>query len=162
VIFLRYVYVLALAAWLGGMIVIATIAAPSAFAVMQARDGDAGRPVAGAVVGDVLRRFNLVAYGAGTAMIATLVGMALLGPRPRPYAPRLLVIGTMLVVALVSGTVVTGRIEGLQREIKGPVSALDPSDPRRATFGRLHAVSVLLMALDAAGALVLLYWEARR
>lgn len=161
-IFLRYLYVLALAAWLGGMIVIATIAAPSAFAVMQARDGDAGRPVAGAVVGGILRRFNLVAYGAGAVMIATLVGMALLGPRPRPYAPRLLVIGAMLAVALVSGTVVTGRIARLQREIKGPVGALDPADPRRETFGRLHAVSVLLMALDAGGALVLLCWEARR
>jgi uncharacterized membrane protein len=162
VIVLRYVYALALAIWLGGAAVIGAIVAPAAFAVLEAREGAAGRVAAGAVVGAVLRSFHLVAYGAGSAMLLCLGAMALVGPRPRPFAARLLLVSGMLGAALLSGVFVTGRIEQLQREIRGPVSQLEPGDARRAAFGRYHAASTLLMGLNVAGALVLLYWETRR
>jgi hypothetical protein len=161
VIALRYVYALALAVWLGGAAMLAGVAAPSIFSVLQTREGLAGRVAAGAVFGEVLRRYHVAAYAAGGVMLAALGGMALVGPRPRPYGARLALIALMLAVALVSGLVVSRRLERLQQQIGGPVAALEPGDARRVEFGRLHALSTLLVALDVAGGLVLLYWEAK-
>jgi hypothetical protein len=50
------------------------------------------------------------------------------------------------------------RIETIRREIDGPIEQLAPTDERRVTFGRLHAVSVGWLGLAmiaAATALVL-------
>ncbi len=114
---LRYAYVLALAVWLGGMVVLGAIVAPSVFQVLPAYAPVAGRALAGAVFGTVLQRFHYVAYASGGVLLVTLVGMALLGPRPRSFAIRAAIIAVMLGVALYSGVVVLGEIDTLQREL---------------------------------------------
>ena len=53
---LRYVYVVALVVWVGGLIVAGAFVAPALFGVLQAEAGTAGRVLAGAVFGEVLRR----------------------------------------------------------------------------------------------------------
>jgi putative copper export protein len=162
VILLRYIHALALAVWLGGMLVTGALVAPATFDVLQGRDPLAGRVAAGAVFGEVLRRLHLVAYAAGGTLIVTLVGMALVGPRPSSFSLRLAIAGAMLAVALTSGVAVSGRIASLQHQIAGPVSALQDGDPRRGAFGRLHAISTALMVVNVVGGLALLYWEAAR
>jgi hypothetical protein len=107
---LRYVHVLALAIWLGGMVVLGALVAP----------------------GTTIARFHYVAYACGGAFVLTLMAMALLGPRPSGFALRLVLSGAMLLVALYSGFAIMGEM-----------------DARR------------LMMVNIAGALVLLYWEAR-
>jgi uncharacterized membrane protein len=158
---LRYVHVLALVVWLGGLIALGAVAAPAAFDVLQTRQGDQGRVLAGAVFGEILRRFHLVIYVVGAAALGTLVGMKLLGPRPVGFGLRAAVLSVMLGLALLSGTWVSGRIEALQREIGGPVSRLAPDDQRRVAFGRLHGLSTVLLALNVVGGLVLLSFEAK-
>ena len=59
---LRYAAVLALVVWIGGLVALGALAAPAAFDVLGAL-GAEGRTLAGSVVGETLRRFNLVAYG---------------------------------------------------------------------------------------------------
>ncbi len=156
----RYVYVLALTLWLGGMVTLGAIAAPATFAVLQARSPAEGRVLAGAVFGDTLARFNFLTYGCGVAMLLALGIMAVLGFRPVNLAARMTIIATMLVISLYSGVRVTGQIERLQAEIGAPVSTLPEGDPRRAQFGRLHGLSTVLMLLNVGGGLVLLSWEA--
>lgn len=160
VIILRYLYVLALVAWLGGMLVIGAIVAPSAFEVLPQQQMS-GRLLAGALIGDVLRRFQLVSYGAGVVLLVALTAMKLIGPRPPSFGLRAALIGGMLAVAVVSGVWVTGRLNRLQQQIGAPASTLSESDPRRAEFGRLHGLSTTLMLINMIGGLVLLYWEAR-
>ena len=87
--------------------------------------------------------------------------MALLGPRPVAFGIRIGICVSMVVLTLYSGLVVSSRIERLQRDITGSVSSLPEADPRRDQFGRLHALSAVLMTLSATGGLALLYWEAR-
>jgi hypothetical protein len=157
----RYVYLLALTVWLGGMIALGGIAAPAAFQVLQGRDPVVGRVLAGAVFGETLRRFHLVSYGAAGVMLLALGVMALLGPRPAPFRVRVAVIVAMLAVSLYSGIALSGRIERLRGEIGGSVQNLPDTDPRKAEFGRLHGLSTVLMLVNVAGGLVLLYWEAR-
>jgi hypothetical protein len=93
VIALRYVYVLALSIWFGGIIVIGVVATP--------------------VSDVVLHRFFLVSYVAGGLLLVSLFAMALLGPRPSWFAARLLV--AVLMVAL---TIYAGReLHTLTREV---------------------------------------------
>jgi hypothetical protein len=88
VLALRYVYVLALALWLGGMVVL----------------GAGGRALSsgGAAFGAILSRFHYVAYGAGTLALVSLAAMALSGPAARVRRP-LAIVALMLLIALVLG-----------------------------------------------------------
>jgi uncharacterized membrane protein len=158
---LRYVYVLALVVWLGGMIVLGAVVAPATFQLLQAREPAAGRQLAGQVFGGTLGRFHYVAYGAGTLMLVTLAAMAILGPRPRGFAARVTITTIMLLVAIYSGFVVLAGADAVQRDAGGLPSRLPAGDARRVRFDELHLLSTRLMMLNIAGALALLYWEAR-
>src|SRR5690349_16899364 len=100
---LRYVYLLALVVWLGGMVLLGAIVAPATFQVLQASAPDTGRALAGELFGVMLHRFHYVAYAAGAIMFITLAIMAILGPRPAGFAIRMAIIAIMLGVALYSG-----------------------------------------------------------
>lgn len=158
---LRYVFALGLACWLGGMVILAAVVAPATFGVLQSREGTAGRVLAGAVFGETLRRFHVVAWVSGAVLLGSLVGMGLIGGRPPALGIRLAIVAAMLALALVSGTVISRRVERLQRAVAGSMAELPADDARRVEFGRLHAVSTALMLVNIAGGLVLLYWEAR-
>lgn len=158
---LRYVYLVALVVWLGGMIILGALVAPTTFQVLQTIEPATGRALAGDVFGTTIARFHYVAYGAGALLLVTLAAMALLGPRPRAFAIRAALIAAMLAVAVYSGVVVLGRLDAVQQEAGGLVSRLPPDDARRGRFDELHQLSTNLMLLNMAGGLALLYWEAR-
>ena len=158
---LRYVYVLALVVWLGGMVVLGAVVAPTTFQVLQASAPDGGRALAGEVFGTALARFHYVAYGAGALLFVSLALMAILGPRPPAFAVRAALIALMLGVAVYSGVMVLGEIDGLQAEVGRLPSLLPATDARRLRFDALHQLSERLMMVNVVGALALLYWEAR-
>ena len=158
---LRLIYLVALAVWLGGLVALALVAAPVIFEVLQAHDPAGGRGVAGAVFGAVLSRFHLVAAASGLVMTASLVAMALIGPRPRPYAARLVVIALMLLSTAVVAIPIGRGITRLQQEAGGAITTLPGDDARRVAFARLHGLSNALMLANLAGGLLLLGWEAR-
>src|SRR5262245_24047552 len=97
---LRYVYVLALVVWLGGMVVLGAVVAPTTFQVLQASEPVAGRALAGQLFGVTLARFHYIAYGAGVVLLFSLVAMAVLGPRPPHFLIRSIIVTVMLAVAL--------------------------------------------------------------
>jgi uncharacterized membrane protein len=151
---LRFVSLVALAIWLGGMIAIGGVAAPAAFAVL-----DESR--AATLVGEILRRFHLVSYGAAAIVLVSFTVMALVGPRPRLLRARLVTTSAMLAAMLVSGLWVHRRIAEMRHEIGAPVSSLPEDDDRRVSFGRLHGMSTLLMLAVTIGGVVLVYCESR-
>jgi len=159
---LRFLYMLALVVWLGGMIVLGAVVAPSTFQVLQALQPEVGRELAGEVFGTSLARFAWVTYAAAGLMIVTLAIMALLGPRPRPFLVRGLVIAAMLAIALYSSGIVANEIEVVQQQAGGPPSRLPATDARRLRFDQLHARSEQLMMINVIGALALLFWEAKK
>jgi uncharacterized membrane protein len=161
VLALRYVYVLALALWLGGMVVLGVVVAPTTFHVLQASEPVTGRLLGGMVFGEILSRFHYVAYAAGGVALLALVAMALLGPRPRGFAARTGIVAVMLLIALYSGLVVLRQVAAIQQEIGGLPSSLPAGDARRVQFDELHSRSTQLMMVNVLGALALLYWEAR-
>ncbi len=157
---LRYVYVVALAIWVGGLITIGSVVAPSAFAVLEALGGP--QPLAATLVGEVLRRFHVVGYAAGAVLLSTLLLMKVVGPRPPGFGARLVLVSAMLGVT--PGHRVLGRSADRRpcaRASACPIRTLAPDDARRVRFGRLHGLSTTLMAVTALGGLVLCYWETR-
>jgi uncharacterized membrane protein len=161
VLVLRYVYVLALVVWLGGMIVLGAVVAPTIFQVLQATEPATGRALAGEAFGAMIARFHYVSYAAGGVLLVSLIAMALLGPRPPRFAVRSCLVSAMLAVAVYSGVGVLGEIDRIQAAVGTLPSRLAPDDARRVRFDALHVRSTRLMSLNVVLALVLLGWEAR-
>jgi uncharacterized membrane protein len=157
----RYAYVLALVVWLGGMVALGAIVAPATFQVLEASAPAAGRALAGELFGVILARFHYVAYAAGATLLVTLAMMRVLGPKPRSFGVRALIVAAMLIVALYSGIVVLGTIDALQLEVGGLPSRLPADDARRIRFDELHLLSTRLMMTNVVAAMALLFWEAR-
>lgn len=159
--FLRYLYLLALVVWLGGMAVAGFVVAPTTFGVLEAWEPSTGRVLAGQVFGAVLRRVHLIGYAAAIAMVAALTTQRMLGPRPRHYGVRVGLLALMLALMVYSGTVLGPRIDRLQTQVSGPINQLSADDGRRAEFDRLHRLSTILVSATMVGGLVLLTWETR-
>src|SRR5262245_8865703 len=138
---LRYAAVVAIAVWIGGLIALGGVTAPAIFEVAGTRLADGGRLLAGAIFGEILRRFHLVSYACGGVVVASLAARAVLGPRPRRFAVRLVIALAMIGAAAYSGLVVSRRIASLQQSMQVSPSSLPEGDPRRIEFGRLHSIS---------------------
>jgi hypothetical protein len=158
---LRYLYVLALVMWLGGMFTAGLIVAPTTFGVLESVEPARGRMLAGQVFGAILARFHLVAAGAAVVMILILTVQRVLGPRPKSYGIRIGLLGLMLATTLYSGSVLAPQIDQLQAEVNGPMTALPDTDPRRVAFDWAHQLSSALFTATFVGGLVLLGWESR-
>ena len=156
---LRYVGLLALTLWVGGLLVLGAIAAPSIFDVLAVRHVADDRVLAGAIFGETLRRFHLVSYVCGSVVLLTLVIRGVLGPRPIWFAARLGTAFLMLAASAYSGLVVSGQIARIQSEIGVAPSSLPVTDTRRIAFGRLHALSTGLELVPVLGGLLLLFRE---
>jgi ABC-type sugar transport system substrate-binding protein len=135
--------VVLLAAWLGAALLVALAVAPAAFAVLPTRT------LAGALVGRVLP----VVFWSGMAVGLTVAALGWAIP-PRLWRTS----GALgLVVACAAAQlVIAPRIQRIREQIGGAVDALDPSDPRRQAFGRLHGLSVAWMGIGGLAALVAL------
>jgi hypothetical protein len=137
------VAVVLLAAWLGAATLVAAAVAPAAFAVLPTRT------LAGALVGRILPAlfWSGVLIGAATTALTWT-----LSPRAWRTAAAL----TLVAACAAAQLVVAPRIERVRRQIGGAVESLDPSDPRRLAFGRLHGLSVAWMGVGGLAALVAL------
>ncbi|HEX5474056.1 MAG TPA: DUF4149 domain-containing protein [Vicinamibacterales bacterium] len=159
---LRYIALLALVLWIGGLVALGGFAAPAIFGVIGARDPAGGRLLAGAVFGETLGRFFLLTYAAGAILLLAMIARAVLGPRPRRFAWRAGLACVMLLSTLYSGLVLVREIDGVQAQIgdRAP-SSLPADNPLRLEFGRLHAATSGLQVVPLLGGLALLYWEAK-
>ena len=157
----RYLYVLALALWLGGMALAGLIVAPTIFGVLQNWNPSTGRVLAGDVFGEILRRVYLVGGAAGALMFVALTLQRIVGPRPKAYGVRAVIVALMLGLTAYAAILIQPRINTLQVEVGGPMIQLPADDPRRAEFDRLHSLSTTLMSLTMLGGLALLVWESR-
>ena len=156
---LRYAGVLALTLWVGGLVVLGAIAAPAIFEVLAARHVAGDQVIAGAVFGEILGRFHLMAYACGVVLLGSLLARGVMGPRPIMFAVRLAIAFVMLLTTAYSGLIVSAKIARTQTEIGAAPSSLAEGDPRRVAFGRLHAMSTGLAVVPILGGLFLLFRE---
>lgn len=156
---LRYVALIALATWLGGLLMLGGVAAPVAFDVTAARHVADSTELAGALVGEMLRRFHIVCWTAGGVLLLTLIARAILGPRPRRFAWRAALALAMLASSVYAGLVIDARIDNIRKGAGVSIASLAPTDARRIEFGRLHGLSMAFEFVPLLGGLALIYWE---
>jgi hypothetical protein len=158
---IRYLALAALVVWLGGMVVLSVVVAPTTFRVLQEAESGGGRIIAGALFGELLSRFDLVAYGCGGVVLVGLFVMKFLGPPPTAFVVRAAIAAAMLAIAVYSGVPVSRELAQLQAGLATPVHDLPAADPRRVRFDTLHRTSTTLMTVNMALGFVLLFWYAR-
>ena len=132
-----------ISAWMGAALLASAVVAPAAFAVLPSRT------LAGALVGRVLPVlfWSGMVLGLVAAQVTRAVAAGALGTSA----------ALSLTAACAAAQLVIGpRIEAVRESIGGPVDALDPSDPRRQMFGKLHGMSVLFLGIAGIAALVVL------
>jgi hypothetical protein len=155
---LRFLSLITLSVWIGGLAVLA-IVAPVLFVTLEGQDPVAGRELAGAAFGAAFRHFQSAAWLCGGLLLALLGARAALGPRPRRLAVRLWVVLGMLAVSVATTVAIIPRIDRLRAQTAGPIAALPAEDSRRASFNRLHGLSNGLMLLTLGAGLALLWFE---
>jgi len=145
--FLRYLMLLSLIVWLGGLIFFAFVLAPTAFSVLPTRH------MAGSVVGKSLVTLHWMGIIAGLVyLITSLLYSRLATGTPHPFAARNILVILMLVLTLVSQFGIIPRMDQLRASI-GVIDSVPPDNPARMEFDGLHIWStrlesgVLLLAL---------------
>ncbi len=131
----RFLQFFTLGVWIGSILCFGAIVAPAAFAVVPNTD------LVGALVGLTLSRLHFLGIIAGVIyLIATVLlersPAALLRPAP-------LLVALMIVLTFVSQFWVIATMDALRAQM-GSVSATTAANPLRASFDRLHTLSVRL------------------
>lgn len=156
---LRFVSLVILAVWIGGLAVLGIVAAPSVFAILEAHDPVGGRTLAGLVFGAVFMRFQPVTWALGGLLVVIFAVRALLGPRPGKLAVRIWTVLAMVAVSVGTTFLIIPRIDRIRNATPGPVASLADTDARKIEFNRLHGLSNGLMLLTLVGGLGLIWFE---
>ncbi|MGH8066401.1 MAG: DUF4149 domain-containing protein [Candidatus Entotheonellia bacterium] len=130
---LRFIYLLSIALWIGGMAFFSFMAAPSIFTVLARED-------AGKVVSDIFPKYYWQGIICGAIALATSVA---LGVRERwniLLIVRTIAIGVMVIGVLYSVVILQPKIQAVKAHMTS-VESLSPTDPLRLEFGRLHGRS---------------------
>ena len=147
--FLRFLMLLSLVAWIGGLIFFAFVLAPTAFQVLP------NTHLAGSVVVRALGKLHWIAIISGIVFLASsLLYSRITDGTAHIFAMRHVLICLMLGLTLLSQFWIIPRMDTLRASV-GDFTAVPIDNPARAQFDALHAWStrvegaVLLLGLIA-------------
>jgi uncharacterized membrane protein len=145
--FLRFLMLLSLVVWIGGLIFFAFVLAPTAFQVLPTTH------LAGNVVGRALGKLHWIAIVCGLVyLVSSVFYSSLTQGSARVFAARNLLIVMMLLLTMVSQFGIIPRMDTLRAQVSD-FSAVPADNPARVQFDALHVWStrvegaVLLLGL---------------
>jgi uncharacterized membrane protein len=145
--FLRFLMLLSLIVWIGGLVFFAFVVAPSAFAVLPTRH------LAGKLVGRTLGILHWMGIFSGLVfLVSSLLYSQFTRGTPHAFAARNVLIVLMLALTLVSQFGIIPRMDTLRASI-GEIDSVPVDNPARMQFDALHVWStrveggVLLLGL---------------
>lgn len=148
---LRFLMLLALVVWIGGLIFLAFVLAPTAFhpGLLPTRH------LAGTIVGTSLGALHWMGVVSGVIfLIASMIYSRMTKGRAQVLAGRHLLIAVMLLLTLISQFAITPKMYAIRNQV-GIIDSVPLDNPLRAEFNRLHIWSekfeqgVLLLGLIA-------------
>jgi len=155
--FLRFLMLLSLVVWLGGLIFLAFVEAPTVFSPGLLPT----RHMAGSIVGRSLDALHYMAIVSGIVFLtSSMIYNRMTVGNTRPLAARHVLIALMLGLTVISQFVISPKMRAIRDEV-GVIDTLPLDSPARVEFNRLHVWSekfeqaVLLLGLAA------LYFTAR-
>jgi uncharacterized membrane protein len=145
--FLRFLMLLSLVVWIGGLLFFAFVLAPTAFSVLPTSH------LAGNVVGRALGKLHWIAIISGIIFLASsLLYSRFTDGTAHLFAARHVLLCVMLVLTLVSQFGIIPRMDALRASL-GDVRSVPIDNPERVQFDALHVWStrvegaVLLLGL---------------
>jgi len=136
--FLRFLMMLALIVWLGGLIFFAFVLAPTVFTVLPTRH------LAGSVVSSALAKLHWMGIVSGLIfLVSSLIYARLTTGAAHVLAVRHLLLYLMLALTLISQFGITPRMAAL-RGAMGEIDRVPLSDSARVAFDALHVWSTRL------------------
>jgi len=148
---LRFLMLLALVVWVGGLIFLAFVVAPTTFSPGLLPT----RHLAGTVVGRSLGALHWMGIVSGIVfLIASMIYSRMTAGNARPLAARHLLIALMLLLTVISQFAISPKMHAIRDEV-GVIDNVPLDSPLRVEFNRLHRWSegfetgVLLLGLAA-------------
>jgi hypothetical protein len=136
--FVRFLMMLSLVVWLGGLIFFAFVLAPTVFSVLPTRH------LAGSVVSSALPKLHWMGIFSGIIfLISSMAYARLTTGGAHPFAARHLLLYMMLALTLVSQFGVSPKMAALRNSM-GEIDKVPLSDPARVAFDALHVWSTRL------------------
>ena len=130
---LRFIYLLSIALWLGGMAFFSFIAAPSIFKALP-------REEAGKVVSDIFPKYYWQGMICGAIALVTSVALGMRDRWNMLLIVRTIMIGVMVIGILYAVVILQPKVQAVKAQITS-FESLTPTDPLRLEFGRLHGRS---------------------
>jgi uncharacterized membrane protein len=153
--FLRFLMLISLVVWIGGLIFFAFVVAPTAFSVLPATH------LAGNVVGRALSKLHWIAIGSGIVyLISSLLYSRLTDGTAHVFAARHVLLCLMLALTLVLQFGIIPRMDTLRASL-GEVSAAPIDNPEHIQFDALHVWSTRVEGAVLLLGLVVVYLTAR-
>ena len=156
--FVRYLMLLSLVIWVGGLIFFAFVLAPTVFhpGILPTRQ----------LAGNVVNRSLGILHGMGICCgvlfaVTSMIDARVVEGRAEPFAARHLLVYTMIILTLVSMFAVGARMQVLRNQM-AVIDQVPQDDPRRVEFNRLHVWSTRIEGTVLVLGLALLYLTARR
>jgi uncharacterized membrane protein len=147
--FLRFLMLLSLVVWVGGIIFLSFVEAPTAFRVAPTRH------MAGTVVGTSLSILHWMGLFSGVIFLgSSMLHSSLTTGSARPLAARHILVFAMLLLTAISQFGVSTKMASLRTSFQD-IDTVAPTDPARMQFESLHKwsvrleVAVLLLGLAA-------------
>jgi uncharacterized membrane protein len=156
--FLRFLMLLSLVIWVGGLIFFAFVLAPTAFNIPAVLPNT---HLAGNVVGRALNKLHWIAIVAGVVyLISSLLYSRFTDGTAHVFAARHVLLCAMLALTLVSQFGIIPRMDILRVSL-GEVSAAPIDNPERIQFDALHVWSTRVEGAVLLLGLVVVYLTAR-
>jgi uncharacterized membrane protein len=154
--FLRFLMLLSLVCWIGGLIFFAFVLAPTAFSVLPTTH------LAGNVVGRALSKLHWVGIVSGIVYLtSSLLYSRLTDGAAHVFAARHVLLCAMLALTLISQFGIIPRMDSLRASF-GEVAAVPIDNPQRVRFDALHIWSTRVEGAVLLLGLVVVYLTAQQ
>jgi uncharacterized membrane protein len=152
--FLRFLMLLSLVVWIGGLIFFAFVLAPTAFQVLP------NTHLAGNMVGRALGKLHWIAIVSGIVfLMSSLLYNRLTDGSPHVFASRHVLICLMLALTLFSQFWIIPRMDTLRASV-GDFATVPLNNPARVQFDALHVWSTRVESAVLLFGLVTVYLTA--
>jgi hypothetical protein len=154
----RFLMLLSLVVWVGGIAFFAFVLAPTVFhpGILPSRQ------LAGAVVSRSLSILHWIGLGSGTVFLVTsMIGSQVLNGVPNLFNARNLLVCAMILLTLISMFAISTRMLDLRSQMVF-IDDVPHDDARRVEFNRLHVWSTRLESTVLLLGLVVIFLTSRR
>jgi len=152
---LRFLMLFSLVVWIGGIIFLSFVEAPTAFAVLPSRH------IAGAVVGRSLGILHWMGLFSGVVFLGcSMLLCSLTTESAQPLAARHVLVLAMLLLTMISQFGISPKMASLRASF-GDIDTVPADNPARMRFDALHVWSVRLEVVVLLMGLAVIYLTAR-